>query len=35
MELIPASTFNLLEISFTISERAGKVNRGNFFVIRK
>jgi len=34
-EMIPATTFNLLEVSFVTAERPGKINRGNFFVIRK
>lgn len=34
-EMIPATTFNLLEVSFAVDERPGKINRGNFFIIRK
>ena len=34
-EMIPATTFNLLEVSFSTDERPGKINRGNFFIIRK
>ena len=37
LELIPATTFNLLEISFVDEgdPRPGRITRGNFFLIRK
>ena len=39
LDLIPATTFNLLEISFVAEVPAeakpGKITRGNFFLIRK
>jgi hypothetical protein len=35
LELIPTTTFNMIEVLFSTEARPGKVHQGNFFLLRK
>jgi hypothetical protein len=35
LELIPAAAFNLMEVNFQTPDQAGKITRGDFFLVRK